>query len=108
MYHITNLSNSIIRYAQILAVALSLRHSFATQSSSPSAIRFLVTTLLPPPKRAVLAYLGIPFAPGAGAPPSPDPKELVRRAEVDVSTYALICSVIVLFCSSRPLGPVPI
>ncbi|KAM6498832.1 peroxisomal copper amine oxidase [Amanita muscaria] len=45
------------------------------------AIKFATCMLLPPPKRAVLAHLGIPLEPGA-KPDAPTP--IVRRAEVDL------------------------
>ena len=46
------------------------------------AVRFITCYLLPPPKKAVLAALGIPLAPG-GKPEAPT--EIVRKAEADVS-----------------------
>ena len=46
------------------------------------AVRFITTALLPPPKRDVLAYLGIPLKTGEKPEPAP---AIVRKAEVDVS-----------------------
>jgi primary-amine oxidase len=46
------------------------------------AVKFILCNLLPPPKKAVLAYLGIPLEPGA-KPEEPVP--ITRKAEVDVS-----------------------
>ena len=50
------------------------------------AVRFITNYLLPPPKKAVLAFLGIPLL--TGEPPEA-PTEIVRKAEVDVRTHAL-------------------
>ena len=50
------------------------------------AVRFITNYLLPPPKKAVLAFLGIPLL--TGEPPEA-PTEIVRQAEVDVRTHAL-------------------
>ncbi len=47
-------------------------------------MKFITAYLLPPPKRAVLGYLGIPLSPGA-QPEAPVP--IVRKAEVDVCFY---------------------
>lgn len=71
---------------QIVAVTLTVRHHITSKAEFESikAIKFITTYLLPPPKKAVLAYLGIPLAPGEKAEP---PAKIVRRAEVDVSTY---------------------
>ena len=49
------------------------------------AVRFITNYLLPPPKKAVLAFLGIPLL--TGEPPEA-PTEIVRKAEVDVRTHA--------------------
>lgn len=66
---------------QIATVALAIRHHIAV-GTDLKAIKFLTCTLLPPPKKAVLAYLAIPLTPG-GKPGTPVP--IVRKAEVDVS-----------------------
>ncbi|KAF8808159.1 peroxisomal copper amine oxidase [Phlegmacium glaucopus] len=64
---------------EIATVALSIRHHIAVNTDL-KAIKFITCTLLPPPKKAVLAYLGIPLSPG-GKPETPIP--IVRKAEVD-------------------------
>jgi len=66
--------------SQIAAVSLSVRKHVAAQTNV-KAIKFVTAYLLPPPKRAVLAYLGIPLTPG-GKPSTLTP--IVRKAEVDV------------------------
>jgi primary-amine oxidase len=67
--------------SKIATIALSIRHHIAVNTEL-KAIKFITCTLLPPPKKAVLAYLGIPLSPG-GKPDTPVP--IVRKAEVDVS-----------------------
>ena len=62
-------------------MSFSVREYVATKTEV-KAIRFITCYLLPPPKKAVLAYLGIPLDPG-GKPEIPS--EIVRKAEVDVS-----------------------
>lgn len=57
---------------------------YAAEKLSVKALRFIVCSLLPPPKKLVLAYLGIPLA--VGQKPDPHPGKLPRKAEVDVST----------------------
>lgn len=57
---------------------------YAAERLYVKALRFIVCSLLPPPKKQVLAYLGIPLV--AGQEPGPHPGELPRKAEVDVST----------------------
>ena len=47
------------------------------------ALRFITICLLPAPKRDVLAYLGIPLK--TGEKPE-EKKEIVRKAEADVSS----------------------
>jgi primary-amine oxidase len=47
------------------------------------AIKFITCYLLPPPKKVVLAYLGIPLTPGGK--PEAATTDIVRQAEVDVS-----------------------
>lgn len=68
---------------QIVAVSLAVRHHLAAHTSL-KAIRFLTNYLLPPPKRAVLAHLGIPLATGETVKDE-DRVPIVRKAEVDVS-----------------------
>ena len=68
---------------QIVAVSLAVRHHLAAHTSI-KAIRFITNYLLPPPKRAVLAYLGIPLATGKTVKDE-DRVPIVRKAEVDVS-----------------------
>ncbi|KAK0466066.1 copper amine oxidase [Desarmillaria tabescens] len=64
---------------EIAAVSLSVRHHIASKTDI-KAVKFITTYLLPPPKKAVLAYLGIPLTPG-GKPEAPTP--ITRKAEVD-------------------------
>ena len=66
---------------QIVAVSLALRRH-AAEKTDIKAIRFITTSLLPPPKRDVLAYLGIPLETGKQPEPAPT---IVRKSEVDVS-----------------------
>ncbi|OBZ73100.1 Peroxisomal primary amine oxidase [Grifola frondosa] len=64
---------------EIAAVSLSVRRYIAAKTNV-KAVRFITNTLLPPPKRAVLAFLGIPLLVGE----KPEPvSEIVRKAEVD-------------------------
>jgi len=44
-------------------------------------MKFMLCELLPPPKRAVLAYLGIPLELGV-EPEKPSP--MIRKAQIDV------------------------
>jgi hypothetical protein len=73
---------------QIVAVSLAVRHHLAAHTSI-KAIRFITNYLLPPPKRAVLAHLGIPLATGETVKDE-DRVPIVRKAEVDVSLMPLI------------------
>jgi primary-amine oxidase len=68
--------------SKIATIALSIRHHIAANTEL-KAIKFITCTLLPPPKKAVLAFLGIPLSPG-GTPDTP--VSIVRKAEVDVSS----------------------
>lgn len=70
---------------QIVAVSLSIRQHIALQTKI-KAVRFITCYLLLPPKKAVLAALGIPLTPG-GKPHTQT--EIVRKAESDVSTLRL-------------------
>ncbi|EMD34277.1 hypothetical protein CERSUDRAFT_117158 [Gelatoporia subvermispora B] len=65
---------------EIVAASLSIRQYTAVKTGI-RAIRFITTSLLPPPKRAVLAYLGIPLNPGEAPEPA---REIIRKAEVDL------------------------
>ena len=69
--------------AQIVAVSLAVRHHLAAHTSV-KAVRFITNYLFPPPKRAVLAHLGIPFATGENVRDE-DRVPIIRKAEVDVS-----------------------
>jgi primary-amine oxidase len=62
---------------------LAVRHHVAAHTSV-KAIRFITNYLLPPPKRVVLAHLGIPLATGETVKDE-DRVPIVRKAEVDVS-----------------------
>ncbi|EGN93764.1 hypothetical protein SERLA73DRAFT_115814 [Serpula lacrymans var. lacrymans S7.3] len=64
---------------EIKSVSLAVRHYTATQTPI-KAVRFITCSLLPPPKKAVLAALGISLTPGG----KPDPlTPIIRKAEVD-------------------------
>ncbi|PIL34657.1 hypothetical protein GSI_03437 [Ganoderma sinense ZZ0214-1] len=64
---------------EIVAVSHSVRRHVA-ENTDIKAVRFITNYLLPPPKKAVLAFLGIPLL--TGEPPEA-PTEIVRKAEVD-------------------------
>ncbi|KAF9479418.1 hypothetical protein BDN70DRAFT_878797 [Pholiota conissans] len=64
---------------EITAVALAIRRHLAAKTEV-KVIKFITCSLLPATKKAVLAYLGIPLAPGA-KPEQPVP--IVRKAESD-------------------------
>lgn len=70
-------------------MTLSVRQYVAAKTDV-NAVRFITCYLLPPPKKEVLAFLGIPLGPGEK--PSPPPEQLVRKAEVDVSTPSVTWS----------------
>jgi len=55
---------------------------YAADKLSIKALRFILCNLLLPPKRQVLAYLGIPLVTGQES--EAHPGELPRKAEVDV------------------------
>jgi primary-amine oxidase len=78
---------------EITAVCLAVRKHIATETDV-KAIKFITCYLLPPPKKAVLAFLGIPLAPGA-KPEEPVP--ITRKADVDVREVVLIVSGILIF-----------
>ncbi|KAJ7625545.1 copper amine oxidase [Roridomyces roridus] len=65
---------------EIADACLAIRKYIATDTDV-QAIKFVTCYLAPPPKKAVLAYLGIPLAPGA-KPEEPTP--ITRRAEADI------------------------
>ena len=69
-------------FPQIVAASRAVQ-LYAAEKLSIKALRFIVCNLLPPPKRQVLAYLGIPLI--TGQKPEVHPGELPRKAEVDVS-----------------------
>lgn len=69
-----------------IAAASRAAQLYAAEKLSIKALRFIVCNLLPPPKKQVLAYLGIPLVTGQG--PEAHPGELPRKAEIDVSIPA--------------------
>jgi len=79
----TPCSDKGVAGVQIVAVSLAVRHHLAAHTSI-KAVRFITNYLLPPPKRAVLAHLGIPLETGE-AVKDEDRVPIVRKAEVDVS-----------------------
>ena len=85
---------------QINTISLSIRLHIAVNTKL-KAIKFMTCALLPPPKKAVLAYLGIPLVPG-GKPDTPVP--ILRKAEVDVSVVVLLlilsCRSLILICGN--------
>ena len=58
--------------------------AYAVANTEVKALRFITSALLPPPKRDVLAYLGIPLETGKAPGPAPT---IVRKSEVDVSLF---------------------
>ncbi len=62
-----------------------MRH-YLTVHTSVKAVRFITNYLFPPPKRVVLAHLGIPLATGEPVKDE-DRIPIVRKAEVDVSVF---------------------
>ena len=68
------------RILQIEAVSLAVRE-YVADIKSIKAVHFITCSLLPPPKRVVLAHLRIPIVPGEEPEP---PTPIVRKAEVDV------------------------
>jgi primary-amine oxidase len=71
----------VISRPQIAAISLAIRQYIAAKTEI-KAVKFITCSQLVPPKRAVLAYLGIPLSPGA-KPEEPVP--IIRKAEADVS-----------------------
>ena len=80
---------TIADFPQIITVTRAVQ-LYATEKLSIKALRFIVCTLLPPPKKRVLAYLGIPLV--TGQKPDAHPGELPRKAEVDVSVVYKVLS----------------
>lgn len=72
---------------QIVAISRAVL-LYAAEKLSIKALKFIVCNLLPPPKKQVLAYLGIPLVTGQKS--DAHPGELPRKAEVDV-TIVLKC-----------------
>lgn len=64
---------------EIVAASLAIRH-YVAEHTNAKAIKFITLYLLPPPKKAVLAFLGIPLSPES-KPESPVP--IIRKAEAD-------------------------
>ncbi|TBU23317.1 peroxisomal copper amine oxidase [Dichomitus squalens] len=64
---------------EIVAVSLIVRR-YVAEKTDIKAVRFITSYLLPPPKKAVLAFLGIPLLTGEKPEPA---TEIIRKAEVD-------------------------
>ncbi|TDL20438.1 peroxisomal copper amine oxidase [Rickenella mellea] len=64
---------------EIAAVSLAIR-KYVAKETTIKAVKFITSSIIPPPKKDVLAILGIPSEPGK-APGVP--KEYSRRGEVD-------------------------
>ncbi|KAG6830086.1 hypothetical protein H0H92_002258 [Tricholoma furcatifolium] len=64
---------------EIAQASLAIRHYFA-EKTEVKTIKFVTLYLLPPPKKVVLAHLGIPTSPGA-KPEEATP--IIRQAEAD-------------------------
>ncbi|KAF5352380.1 hypothetical protein D9756_006147 [Leucocoprinus leucothites] len=64
-----------------LTAATYVVRQYVTTKTPIKAMKFILCNLLPSPKRAVLAYLGIPLEPGAKPE---DPVPIIRKAEVDL------------------------
>ena len=71
---------------QIVAVSLAVR-KYTAANTPIKAVRFITTSLLAPPKKDVLAFLGIPLSTGANPEPVP---VIIRKAEVDVSLLSAL------------------
>ena len=71
---------------QIAAVSLSVR-GYVAEKTSVKALKFITCVLIPPPKTAVLAELGIPVTTGE-KPEVKKPEALTRRASVDVRAFS--------------------
>ncbi|KAI0824402.1 peroxisomal copper amine oxidase [Trametes gibbosa] len=64
---------------EIAAISHSVRR-YVAEKTDVKAVRFITSSLLPPPKKTVLAYLGIPLLSGEKPEPA---TEIVRKADVD-------------------------
>ena len=93
---------SIRDYSQIVAVSHSVRRHVA-EKTDIKAVRFITSYLLPPPKKAVLAFLGVPLQYGEKPEPA---TEIIRKAEVDVSGVADWALALISFADSAR-GPRP-
>ena len=67
---------------KIAAISLEIR-SHAAEKTGVKALKFITSNLIPPPKRDVLAFLGVPLT--TGEKPAAAPRSLDRRAGSDVS-----------------------
>ncbi|KAF8313711.1 hypothetical protein DL93DRAFT_2058917 [Clavulina sp. PMI_390] len=65
---------------EISSISLAVRQHGAT-NGLVKACKFITASLVPPPKEQVLAFLGIPIAPGQAPPPAPE--SIPRRGEID-------------------------
>ncbi|KAG6883674.1 hypothetical protein C0992_008147, partial [Termitomyces sp. T32_za158] len=68
---------------EITTASFAIRQ-YVAKKTEVKAIKFITLYLLPPPKKAVLAHLGIPTSPGAK---SEAPVPIIRQAESDVDTF---------------------
>jgi hypothetical protein len=88
---------------KITAISLTIRHHIASQTEI-KAVKFINSLLVPPPKRLVLGYLGIPTAVGERA--EKKDVEIIRKAESDVcySTFysTLTHAVVHIACQLVP------
>jgi len=78
---------------QVSALSLAIR-KYVAEHKDIKAIKFVTCATAMPPKRDVLAYLGIPLA--TGERPEVLQKELFKRGDVDVSTSLCIIIIILL------------
>ncbi|KAG6844077.1 hypothetical protein H0H87_009959 [Tephrocybe sp. NHM501043] len=65
---------------EIVAASIAIRQ-YVAEMTDAKAIKFLTMSLIPPPKKVVLAHLGIPTSPDT-KPETPTP--IIRQAEADV------------------------
>lgn len=66
-------------------MSYTLRHYIAEHRKEIKAVKFICCNIIAPPKRDVLAYLGIPTEPGKLAEKLTN--VLLRRAETDVREF---------------------
>ncbi|KAG8954280.1 hypothetical protein FRC04_000505 [Tulasnella sp. 424] len=66
---------------EISLVSLAVRQHVAAERKDVRAVKFITSNIIAPPKRDVLAFLGIPVEPGAQ--PEQVNGHLARRAETD-------------------------